>query len=210
MTWNYQGRPAPRAALTGAALRDSVNQARRQVRVLDSIVAADSMMKPTVERIRAALAGGAAGMQNMARQMMGGAGGAGGGPGGMAGGPQRWNDRPAEQAVPAGGQGGGGGGGRGGMNPAALAQAAGIDQDKAFAVIQALGIMGGGGGGGGGAFGGVPMANTGDYLVTLKVGDQTLKQVLRVERRSGGEGSGMPFEVEQFIKAYEAWLELQP
>ena len=39
---------------------------------------------------------------------------------------------------------------------------------------------------------------------------QTLKQVLRVERRSGGEGSGMPFEVEQFIKAYEAWLELQP
>lgn len=211
VTWNYQGRPAPRAALTGAALRDSINQARRQVRVLDSIVAADSTMKPTVERIRTALAGGAAAMQNMARQMMGGAGGAGGGPGGMAGGPQRWNDRPAEQAVPAGGQGGGGGGGgRGGMNPAALAQAAGIDQDKAFAVIQALGIMGGGGGGGGGAFGGVPMANTGDYLVTLKVGDQTLKQVLRVERRSGGEGSGMPFEVEAFIKAYEAWLELQP
>ena len=204
VTWNFQGRPAPRAALTGAALRDSINQARRQVRVLDSIVAADSTMKPTVERIRAALAGGPAGMQNMARAMMG---GAGGGPGGFGGGPQRWNDRPAEQAVPAGGQ--GGGGGRGGMNPAALAQAAGIDQDKAFAVIQALGIMGGGGGGGG-AFGGVPMANTGDYLVTLKVGEQALKQVLRVERRAGGEGSGMPFEVEQFIKAYEAWLELQP
>jgi hypothetical protein len=96
------------------------------------------------------------------------------------------------------------------MNPAALAQATGIDQDKAFAVIQALGIMGGGGGGGGAFGGAVPTATTGDYLVTLRVGEQTLKQTLRIERRAGGEGSGLPFEVEQFIKAYEAWLEQQP
>jgi photosystem II stability/assembly factor-like uncharacterized protein len=207
VTWNFQGRAAPRPALTGAALRDSINQARRQARVFDSITAADSTMKPTVEMMRRAMAGGPAGMQNMARQLMG--GGAGGGPGGVGGaGPQRWNERPAEQAVPAGGQ--GGGGGRGGMNPAALAQATGIDQDKAFAVIQALGIMGGGGGGGGAFGGAVPTATTGDYLVTLRVGEQTLKQTLRIERRAGGEGSGLPFEVEQFIKAYEAWLEQQP
>ena len=207
VTWNFQGRAAPRPALTGAALRDSINQARRQARVFDSIAAADSTMKPTVEMMRRAMAAGPAGMQNMARQLMG--GGAGGGPGGFGGaGPQRWNERPAEQAVPAGGQ--GGGGGRGGMNPAALAQATGIDQDKAFAVIQALGIMGGGGGGGGAFGGAVPTATTGDYLVTLRVGEQTLKQTLRIERRAGGEGSGLPFEVEQFIKAYEAWLEQQP
>lgn len=207
VTWNFQGRAAPRPALTGAALRDSINQARRQARVFDSIAAADSTMKPTVEMMRRAMAQGAAGMQNMARQLMG--GGAGGGlAGGFGGGPQRWNERPAEQAVPAGGQ--GGGGGRGGMNPAALAQATGIDQEKAFAVIQALGLMGGGGGGGGAFGGAVPTATTGDYLVTLRVGEQTLKQTLRIERRSGGEGSGLPFEVEEFLKAYEAWRAQQP
>jgi hypothetical protein len=35
---------------------------------------------------------------------------------------------------------------------------------------------------------------TGDYLVTLKVGDQTFQQVLRVERMPGTEDSGFGFE----------------
>jgi hypothetical protein len=52
---------------------------------------------------------------------------------------------------------------------------------------------------GGGAFGGfnalatalmgqrppAPLASTGDYLITLKVGDQTVSRVLRVERLAG-------------------------
>jgi len=49
----------------------------------------------------------------------------------------------------------------------------------------------GGGGGGGGGFGGnqPPLAQTGDYLVTLKVGNEIQRQVLRVEHvRDGGTG----------------------
>ena len=40
------------------------------------------------------------------------------------------------------------------------------------------------------------LAATGDYLLTLKVGDQTLHQVLRVERQPGTEDSGFFFEEE--------------
>ncbi len=41
----------------------------------------------------------------------------------------------------------------------------------------------GGGGGGGGGFGGnqAPVMLTGDYVVTLRVGNETQRQVLRVE-----------------------------
>lgn len=52
-----------------------------------------------------------------------------------------------------------------------------------------ISALGGGGGGGGGGFGGnqPPLAQTGDYLVTLKVGNEIQRQVLRVEHvRTGG------------------------
>jgi hypothetical protein len=41
-----------------------------------------------------------------------------------------------------------------------------------------------GGGGGGGFFGGnqAPLAQTGHYMVTLKVGNETQRQMLRVEQ----------------------------
>jgi len=54
----------------------------------------------------------------------------------------------------------------------------------------------GGRGGGGGGFGGgagPTSANTGDYLVTLVVNGQTLKQTFRVERISGGGDVGFQF-----------------
>jgi hypothetical protein len=35
--------------------------------------------------------------------------------------------------------------------------------------------------------------NTGDYVVTLTVGGHTYKQVLRVERVSGGDDTGFNF-----------------
>jgi hypothetical protein len=38
---------------------------------------------------------------------------------------------------------------------------------------------------------------TGDYLVSITVGGQTYKQVLRVERVSGGSGTGFPFSDER-------------
>lgn len=46
-----------------------------------------------------------------------------------------------------------------------------------------ISAFGGGGGGGGGGFGGnqAPLAQTGDYLVTLRVGNEVQRQVLRVE-----------------------------
>ena len=34
-------------------------------------------------------------------------------------------------------------------------------------------------------------------------------QTLRVERMTGGEGSGFPFEVELMMKEYERWLRRQ-
>ena len=55
-------------------------------------------------------------------------------------------------------------------------------------------LFGGGGGRGGGQ---APVVNTGDYLVTLTVGGRTYKQVLRVERMSGGEDTGFGFQDEE-------------
>ena len=46
--------------------------------------------------------------------------------------------------------------------------------------------MAGGGGGFGGGRGGAPLVDTGDYLVTITVGGEKLKQVLHVERLPGG------------------------
>ncbi|MFI5312406.1 MAG: hypothetical protein ACHQQ3_14305, partial [Gemmatimonadales bacterium] len=56
------------------------------------------------------------------------------------------------------------------------------------------GGRGGGGGGRGGAGGaGTFTAGTGEYLVTMTVGGQTFRQVLKVERVSGGEEGDNPF-----------------
>ena len=54
-----------------------------------------------------------------------------------------------------------------------------------------------GGGGFGGGFGGGrggpgPVVAAGDYLVSLTVGGKTYKQLLRVERVSGGDDAGRP------------------
>ena len=74
--------------------------------------------------------------------------------------------------------------------------------NQLFGVMQAaLGragmnqIFGGGGRRGGG--GAAPLVGTGDYLVSITVGGHTMKQVLRVERVSGGAGSGFPFQDEE-------------
>ena len=53
-----------------------------------------------------------------------------------------------------------------------------------------MAMFGGGRRGGGGA----PTVGTGDYLVSITVNGQTLKQVLHVERINGTGGGGFPFE----------------
>ena len=203
VTWGYQGRPAPRAALKGAALRDSILQSRRMVAAFDSIEKAGTVPKQALDMIRRGMEGGAQGQQAMARMFgFGGGGGGGGGFGGGAGGPQRWNERPAESApAPAGGRGGAGGG-------AGAGAAMGLEQSDLFAIMRAVGVTQGGGGGGFGG-GGAGVVEPGDYLVTMTVDGQSYKQTLRVERRTGGGTSGFPFEVEEMLKAYDKWLRNQ-
>ncbi|WKW10932.1 hypothetical protein Strain138_000165 [Pseudogemmatithrix spongiicola] len=207
VTWGFNGRPAPRPALRGAALRDSVLQARRVAFVLDSVEAEGKIPAPAIAQLRRALSQGATGMQAIARQF-----GFGGGGGGGGAQPGVWQDRPAEQSPPAarpqGGAGGRPGGAPGAGAPGAGAQGmGGITQEDLFAIIRAAGIMGGGGGGFGG--GGAPTAEPGDYRVAMTIEGQTYTQTLRVERMAGGGSSGFPFEVEEMEKAYTRWLRTQ-
>jgi hypothetical protein len=64
-------------------------------------------------------------------------------------------------------------------------------------VLSLIGVKAPAGGRGGfpgfGAALGTFVVGTGDYLVTMTVGTQTFKQVLHVERVSGGDDIGSPF-----------------
>lgn len=199
VTWGFNGRPAPAAPLRGAALRDSILQARRMAAVLDSVEAEGKIPAPAIAQLRRALSQGATGMQAIARQF--GFGGGGGGGGGAR--PGEWQERPAEQSPPAPRPQGGrpGAGGQGG--PQGMAA---ISQEDLFAIIRAAGIMGGGGRGFGG---GAPTAEPGDYRVSMTIEGQTYTQTLRVERMAGGGQSGFPFELEAMEKAYSRWLRTQ-
>ena len=197
VTWDFRGRPAPRAPLGPSALRDSIAQARRMDFVFDSLEKAGTAPKAQLDRLKGMLAAGGAGF---------GRGGRGG-----AGGPQGWNPRPGEGAiVGAAGRGGAGAaGGEGGQaNEANPLDAVANMFPNGFQDLQDLlrvpGARTGGRGGRGGGFGGgqAPTVNSGDYLVTLKIGGQTLKQLLRVERVSGGDDSGSPFQEEE----HDGWM----
>lgn len=194
VTWNFNGRPAPRAALTGAALRDSILQARRVAAALDSIERAGNVPAPALAMIRRALGQGAQGMNQIAQQFGFGGGGGGGGGAGIPN-PATFVERLAEQAPtpprPAGGQGGG----------------MGLDQSQLFDILRATGMVGGGGGGGFG--GGAPTAEAGDYVVAITVDGNTQRQMLRVERAASASLTSYPFELEEMLKAYERWLRTQ-
>ncbi len=178
VTWDFRGRAPRTVALSPAGLRDSIVQARRMAFVFDSLEKAGTMAPEMLARVRTAVATG-----NM-QGLFGGGGGGGRGGGGGGG----WQARPGEGAPPRGGGGGGAAQQTEGAEPAApdmgqLGQLAGL-----FG-----GGRGGGGFGGGRGGGGAPLVGTGDYLVTLTVGGEKLKQVLRVERLPGGGGGGGPF-----------------
>jgi hypothetical protein len=197
VTWDFRGKAAPRAPLTISQRRDSIVQANRMNFVFDSLEKAGTLTKAQLDRIRGMIASGNPGF---------GRGGGGGGRGGPGGG---WVARPGEGAVIGARGGAGQGGGAGGEG----AQAGGEENIQDMLNVfpggaqefQELlrppsqrGGRGGGGGGFGGLFGGgrggqAPVVNTGDYLVTLQVGGRTYKQVLRVERMSGGEDTGFNF-----------------
>ncbi|HET8770714.1 MAG TPA: hypothetical protein VFM71_07005 [Gemmatimonadaceae bacterium] len=193
VTWGFNGKPAPTPALTGAALRDSIMQARKTVAALDSIEKAGTVPKKALDMIRKNLEGGTQGMQAMARAF----GFGGGGRGGPRSEPGAWVERRAEEApasaAPAGRE------GRGGAAPADM----GVDRDQLFEIMRAVGVTGRGGrrfGGGGGA------VAPGDYRIAMTVGGNTMEQTLRVERRAGGSSASFPSELEALLEAYEEYL----
>jgi hypothetical protein len=113
-------------------------------------------------------------------------------------------DRPGEQAPPRAGGGGAGGAPGGGAEAQGEGQQAEQEQQEGQNLFQQLGqLLRPPGTFGGGAFGGfnalanallgnrppAPIVSTGDYLVTLKVGEKTMSRVLRVERLEGAEGN---------------------
>ncbi len=175
VTWDFRGKAPRTPPLSPAGVRDSIVQARRIALVIDSLDKAGTLPKETIDRLRTATAGGS--LQGLA-QLFGGGGGGGRGQGGGAGG---FAARPGEGAPARG---------------AAAAQTEGSGESAAPGDQGQLGQLAqlfrpaGGGGGFGGGRGGAPLVTTGDYLVTISVGGERLKQILHVERLLGGGSAG--------------------
>ena len=189
VVWNFQGmrRMAPVVVtLSASERRDSIIKAVRAPIVLDSLKKA-GFDTVAIARVSVLLAGGGA----PAGAGRGAGGGGGRGTINCAHPLTMWEPfcpRPGEGEA----GGGGGGGGRGGTPETANVL-------KVYAIIglraPAGGGRGGGGGGRGGAGGGrgALVASTGEYLVTMTVGGQTYKQVLRVERVTGVDDAANQF-----------------
>lgn len=171
--WNFRGKTPPREPLSPAARRDSILQARRVEQVFDSLKAEGTMPAPMLDRLKENMLSG--NTQGLFRAF----GGGGGGFGGQRSG--EFNERPGESAE-AGGRGGrgGGGGAAGAFGPE--------NREQLMTIMRALRRPGQRGFGGRG--GQAPLVETGDYLVTLTIGDTTMRRVLRVEKLISGEGSG--------------------
>ena len=176
VTWDFRGRAAPRAPLSPSQLRDSVVAARRMTFVFDSLEKAGAIPKPALDRIRQLVMSG-----DVAGLFRGGGRGAGSG---------AWNPRPGEGAVVGASGARAGAGEAASDNPADALNAFPGGAQEFQQLLRPPGQQGRGGGGFGG-FGGrgtqAPVVASGDYLVTLTVGGKTYKQLLRVERVSGGD-----------------------
>jgi hypothetical protein len=178
---------------------------RRVDFVFDSLVQS-GMNKPMLERIQTAIKTGD--IQSITRRFFG----AGGGGGGFGERPpaDRWVERPGESS-PQQARRAAGAQRQEGQEAGGEPQEPEMEQSQFQDLLRLLrppgsrgggrfgisygtynpgGAGGGFGGGGGGAGGGGPMVSTGDYLVSLKVGDRTLHRVLRVIRTTDGAAAG--------------------
>ena len=178
VTWDLRGKAPKLPPLTPSGVRDSIAQARRIALVIDSLDKAGTLPKETIDRLRTATAGG--NTQGLA-QMFGFGGGGGGGGRGQGGGgfnPRPGEGAPARGAAAAQGEG--------------ASEAAPVDAGQLGQIAQLFRTGGGAGGGGGfgGGRGAAPLVNTGDYLVTISVGGEKLRQMLHVERLPGGGAAG--------------------
>jgi hypothetical protein len=195
VVWDFRGRPVPRAPLSPSQRRDSVEHAQRATFVIDSLEKAGTPrgVTETLRRL-------ASGSIDPASLFRGGGGRGSGGTGGA------WVARPGEGAfVGAAGareQGEGAAAAGGEQSPLEALNAFPGGTDALTELFQIPGRAperGGGGfgalfgGGGGRGRGAAPVVASGDYLVTLTVGGRSYKQLLRVERLSGGDDSGSGF-----------------
>ena len=204
VAWAFQGRPAPRAALSAAQRRDSTLQMQRIVFVMDSLQAAG--MNPAVLGFARQLV--ATGDLSPMIAMFGGGGAA---TAAGFGAPPPFNPRPAEQGTAPAGRGagpgrGGAAGTAGAGAPAAGAplgrgaapQGGGMDMQTFLSIAEAfripgrntpggfaslgfLGTLGFNTGFGGGGQQGASVA-PGDYAAVLTVGGRVMKRKIRVER----------------------------
>lgn len=182
VTWDFRGHAPKAVALSPAGVRDSILQARRIAFVLDSLDNTGTVPKETLDRIRAATAGGT--LQGLAQLFGGGGGGGGFGGRSRAG---VFSPRPGEGPLPRGGA------AAAGQTEGASEGAAAVDQGLLGQLVQLFRIPGSGGPGGGGfssLFGGgrgaIPVVDAGDYVITLNVGGRQLRQTLHVARLAGG------------------------
>jgi hypothetical protein len=188
VTWNFRGRaPAAVAApLSPSEKRDSVIKATRAPMVLDSLTKAgyDSTALARAKQLMNPAAGGF--------------GGRGGG-GGQAGRTGIGCERPLSQWDAFCARPGEGSAARSGLAADPTAGGGvqrGPEPDNVRKIFDIIGLKmpAGAGRGGFGGFGaGGSEAGTGAYLITLRIGDKSYKQVLNIERVSGGDSGGSPF-----------------
>ena len=217
VTWDFRGKTPPGSPLSPAQKRDSIVNLRKIDRIIDSMVTAGAGTREELDRIKAQITGGGdlfrrrggGGLPNrfVERPGEGPLPGAGRRAGGdttardtTARVPRDTMARDTTARVPrdttardttgaaqrrtpgdTAARGRRGGGGEAGAEGE-------INQDLLGDVVSAMrraGIQTGGGFGRGGP----PVVESGDYLVTLSVGDRKLQQVLRVERTANAPAS---------------------
>jgi photosystem II stability/assembly factor-like uncharacterized protein len=197
VTWDFRGRTPQAPALSPTQRRDSVLLARRADAVIDSLVQA-GMSREALERLRARVASGeigaffGAGGQAQQRGVFSERPGEGsfarqqaGPEGGRV---QRQLATPRELATPGDTTRAAAAGGRAVAQSEAAGDVEAIDPSFTQDFVRLLRLPGQGGGGGGfGAQRLAPLVATGDYLVTLEVGGQRQRQILRVERIGASE-----------------------
>jgi len=190
-TWDMRGKAPKGKPLSPAAKRDSIVSARKVDHVLDSLATAKTAPQETIDRIKKAITSGE-GFGELFRR-----GGRGAAPGVFA-------ERPGESPLPRRrGPGAGGAerrdttgaaarqGRRAGGGPGGPGAEAPIDQAVLGEIFTALRSSGALPGGGFGRRNQAPLVETGDYLVTITANGQTMKQVLRVNRVSGGDDTAV-------------------
>ena len=209
VTWNYRGRSSAQP-LSPSQRRDSAALANRRTFVFDSLSRTSTFTPAVLARLREMSSGGGG---------FGGGGGGGGGGGQGAAAPGTWNPRPGEgplmtppgqrPAQPAGQAGQPAAAGQPAQPPGQPGQATQAELMSAMetfpggmqafqALLRPPGMAAGPGGGGGGfGGGGGPVAETGEYLVTLDVGGRQYRQVLKVVAVPGGAPSGGRFVEEE-------------